>query len=178
MTRAAGPAGRRLASFSVPSVPGNERLALTQVAAAVAGEGIAGRRLERLGTAVTEAIMNAIEHGNGGDPGIAVGVEVLRAGPDILVAVTDSGGGHRPPGRAPGEPDLARKLAGEQDPRGWGLFLIRHMVDAVRVTTDGPLHTVWLTVRADAPGDAAARPRQRNIGGEGHRGPDGRTDGE
>lgn len=177
MTRAAGPAGRSLASFTVASVPGNERLALTQVAAAVAGEGIAGLRLERLGTALTEAILNAIEHGNGGDPDLAVGVEVLRAGPDIVVAVTDSGG-HRPPGRAPGEPDLARKLAGEQDARGWGLFLIRHMVDAVRVTTDGPLHTVWLTMRAEAPGDAADRPRQGSPGGEGHRGRDGRTDGE
>ena len=34
-------------------------------------------------------------------------------------------------------PDLEAKLAGEQKPRGWGLFLIQNMVDDVRVASDG-----------------------------------------
>jgi anti-sigma regulatory factor (Ser/Thr protein kinase) len=32
-------------------------------------------------------------------------------------------------------PDLEAKLSGQQSPRGWGLFLIRNMVDEMRVTT-------------------------------------------
>ncbi len=44
------------------------------------------------------------------------------------------------------EPDIDKKLAGEQKPRGWGLFLIKHMVDAMEVTTHGTGQTVSLTL--------------------------------
>jgi anti-sigma regulatory factor (Ser/Thr protein kinase) len=43
-------------------------------------------------------------------------------------------------------PDLQAKLAGEQSPRGWGVFLMRHMVDDIRVRHDGARHTVELVV--------------------------------
>ena len=154
MTVAAQPAGERLASFTVPSEPGNERLALAQVAEAVAGHGLSPARLERLKTAVAEAAMNAIEHGNQGRPDVPVDVEVSRRGPDIVVTITDQGGA--PPQAGPAEePDLARKLAGGQEPRGWGLFLIRHMVDAMDVTTQGTRHTVRLVMRTGHDGEGA-----------------------
>src|SRR5262249_13718667 len=51
-------------SFSIQSVPGNERLASERVAAEVASLGLTPPRLEKLKTAVAEAAMNAIEHGN------------------------------------------------------------------------------------------------------------------
>ena len=164
MTSMTSPSFRQLASFAVRSEPGNERLALAQVAAAVAGEGLSPARLERLKTAVAEAAMNAIEHGNRNRPEVPVDVEVTAADGDIVVTITDQGGA--PEGAGPrAEPDLAAKLAGEQDPRGWGLFLIRNMVDAMDVTTEGTRHTVRLVMRADrdagpangtAPGGAVA----------------------
>ena len=147
MTSMTSPSFRQLASFTVRSEPGNERLALAQVAEAVAGEGLSPKRLERLKTAVAEAAMNAIEHGNRNQPEVPVDVEVTAAGGDIVVTITDQGGA--PEGAGPGaEPDLAAKLAGDQAPRGWGLFLIRHMVDAMDVTTEGTRHTVRLVMRA------------------------------
>ena len=149
MTSLARPAGRRLAAFAVASEPGNERDALARVAAAVAGAGLPPARLERLKTAVAEATMNAIEHGNGGRPEIPVDVEVTQDGDQIIVAITDLGGEHAP---GPAEdPDLELKIAGEQRARGWGLFLIRNMVDAMQVSTDGPRHTIQLTMRTGAP---------------------------
>ena len=148
MTSLAQPARRRLAAFEVASEPGNERLALARVAEAVAASGLAPSRLERLKTAVAEATMNAIEHGNRGHPEIPVDVEVTQDGDDIIVAITDLGGEHQPPGPVE-EPDLGLKLDGEQRARGWGLFLIRNMVDAMQVSTDGPRHTIQLTMRAD-----------------------------
>lgn len=149
MTSVAHPAGRQLASFAVASEPGNERDALARVAAAVAGAGLPPARLERLKTAVAEATMNAIEHGNGGRPEIPVDVEVTQDGDQIIVAITDLGGEHAP---GPAEdPDLELKIAGEQQARGWGLFLIRNMVDAMQVSTDGPRHTIQLTMRTGAP---------------------------
>jgi serine/threonine-protein kinase RsbW len=143
-------APRRLDRFTLASEPGNERLALARVAGAVADLGLDGRRLERLKTAVAEATMNAIEHGNGSRPEIPVEIEVTQDGDRIIIAVTDQGG-HGALALASAqdreEPDLARKLDGDQSPRGWGLFLIRNMVDAMEVTTDGQRHTIWLTMR-------------------------------
>ena len=149
MSTIAHPAPRRLTSFALASVPGNERVALDQVAAAVAALNLAPDRLNRLKTAVAEATMNAIEHGNGGRPDLAVGVEVLQTGTEVVVTITDHGGLNAE-GWSEDEaeiPDLGRKLEGQQDPRGWGLFLIRHMVDAMDVTTDGEHRTVRLTIQ-------------------------------
>jgi anti-sigma regulatory factor (Ser/Thr protein kinase) len=147
MTSMTSPSFRQLASFTVRSEPGNERVALAQVADAVAGEGLSPGRLERLKTAVAETAMNAIEHGNRNQPEVPVDVVVTVADGDIVVTITDQGGAPEEAGPA-AEPDLAAKLAGEQEPRGWGLFLIRHMVDAMDVTTEGTRHTVRLVMRA------------------------------
>jgi serine/threonine-protein kinase RsbW len=149
VTSAVPSASRRITAFVLPSEPGNERLALAKVAEAVEGLGLAGARLERLKTAVAEATMNAIEHGNHNRPEVPVDVEVVQSGTDIVIAISDLGGGTDP--ATAEEPDLAHKLAGEQSPRGWGLFLIRNMVDAMDVTTEGARHTVWLTMRTGAP---------------------------
>jgi anti-sigma regulatory factor (Ser/Thr protein kinase) len=149
MTSIARPAPRRLASFALPSVPGNERIALAQVAEIVAGLGLSPARLDKLKTAVAEATMNAIEHGNDGRPELAVRVEVFQSGVEIIVAITDRGGrgDDGAPENSAEIPDLDRKLDGEQEPGGWGLFLIRHMVDAMDITTQGEKHTVRLMMR-------------------------------
>ena len=159
MTSVARPAPRRLTAFAVASEPGNERLALARVAEAVAASGLPPARLEKLKTAVAEATMNAIEHGNQGRPEAPVDVEVFQEGDDIIVAITDLGGEHAQAGPVE-EPDLALKLDGEQRARGWGLFLIRNMVDAMQVRTDGRRHTIQLTMRAggSAPVPSAGGP--------------------
>ena len=155
MTQLARPAAdqpRRLDAFSLPSEPGNERLALARVAGTVKDLGLPEARLEKLKTAVAEATMNAIEHGNGNRAEIPVEVEVSQDGDEIIVAISDQGGdaraGDAQAGGSPtDEPDLLKKLEGAQSPRGWGLFLIRNMVDAMDITTNGQRHTIWLTMR-------------------------------
>ena len=154
MTSIAQPAPRRLDAFAVASEPGNERLAISRVAETASSAGISAGRLERLKTAVAEATMNAIEHGNGNRPEIPVEVEVTQNGDEIIVAISDQGG-EAHPGEGTGgheEPDLVKKLDGGQSPRGWGLFLIRNMVDAMDVTTDGQRHTISLTMRTGGGG--------------------------
>jgi anti-sigma regulatory factor (Ser/Thr protein kinase) len=44
-------------------------------------------------------------------------------------------------------PDLEAKLAGEQSPRGWGLFLIKNMVDEMNIIQDEAHHTVELVMQ-------------------------------
>jgi serine/threonine-protein kinase RsbW len=147
MTQIARPAPRRLDAFELPSEPGNERLALARVAESVADLGLSESRLEKLKTAVAEATMNAIEHGNKNRAEIPVAVEVTQNGDEIVVAISDQGGDSSAGSDPAEEPDLLKKLDGGQSPRGWGLFLIRNMVDAMDVTTNGQRHTIWLTMR-------------------------------
>lgn len=136
-----------LAVFSLPSKPGNEREALARVADAVAGCALSDDQRERLKTAVAEATMNAIEHGNRNQPELMVDVTVLDEASRIAVTVTDDGGS--PEEIGPTHPDLDLKLAGLQTPRGWGLFLIKSMVDEVEQTTKGGRHTVRLVMNLE-----------------------------
>ena len=138
---------RELATFTVASQPGNEREAMQRVAAAIGAGTLDPARLERLKTAVAEATMNAMEHGNGFRAELPATVAVHDDGSSIRVTISDLGG-LRPIADAP-VPDLEMKLAGEQTPRGWGLFLIRNMVDEMHVTGDGDAHTIELVIHKE-----------------------------
>ena len=140
-----------LAEFSVPSEPGNERLVMETVAEAVGGLDIRGENLERLKTAVGEATMNAMEHGNKYSPELPVEVRVEVVERDLMVRITDRGSGP-PPSRGGDVPDLEAKLEGMQTPRGWGLFLIKSMVDEMSLTGDDGHHTIELVVHLGAEG--------------------------
>lgn len=133
---------RTLAELSVPSEPGNERRAMEEVAGTVEGLGLPGRTLERLKTAVAEATMNAMEHGNRYRREAPVLIEVSATDAELSVKITDGGAG--PAAFDPETPDLEAKLEGAQTPRGWGLFLIKSMVDDMNVTGDERHHTVEL----------------------------------
>lgn len=136
-----------LAAFTIEGAIGNERAAMQRVAEAVAPLGLEPARLERLKTAVAETVMNAIEYGSQGDPGVPVDVRVDADAQAIRVRVTDRAlSGPVPDAEMP---DLDAKLDGRQKPRGWGLFLIRHMVDGMDVHAADGLQTVTLTLARD-----------------------------
>jgi anti-sigma regulatory factor (Ser/Thr protein kinase) len=144
---------RVLAELSVPSEPGNERRAMEVVAGAVKGAGLTEQRLERLKTAVAEATMNAMEHGNGYRAEVPVKIRVLSSEADLSVRITDQGGSPVPdPDKE--APDLEAKLEGLQTPRGWGLFLIKNMVDEMHVTSDESHHTIELVMHLEGGDDA------------------------
>lgn len=86
--------------------------------------------------------MNAMEHGNKYRADQPVTIRVRASQSTLSVAITDHGGG-RPIPEAK-EPDLEAKLAELQTPRGWGLFLIKNLVDDMRVSSDGHHHTIEL----------------------------------
>jgi anti-sigma regulatory factor (Ser/Thr protein kinase) len=142
---------RVLADFEIASEPGNERAAMERVAEAVRDLRLEPARLERLKTAVAEATMNAIEHGNKNQADLPVTIQLLASPVELAVRVTDHGGGQAIP--EPEEPDIESKLEGEQTPRGWGLFLIKNMVDDLRVTSDDTHHTVELVLKLEGVGD-------------------------
>ncbi len=144
-------ADTRLAvAFCVDSRPGNEREAMERVVEAVAPLDLEPRRLDQLRTAVSEAAMNAIEHGNQGREDLSVEIDVEAVGGVLTVRITDHGLGG--PVGAAEMPDLEAKLEGLQKPRGWGLFLIENMVDELRVSDAEGRHTVELVVNLEGGG--------------------------
>jgi anti-sigma regulatory factor (Ser/Thr protein kinase) len=146
------PGDRVLTEFELPSEPGNERKAFALVTESVQDLDLPDAQLEKVKTAVAEATMNAIEHGNHNDPRVPVGVTASIEGRDLVVRITDGGGSGNL--ADPETPDLEAKLEGRQKPRGWGLFLIESMVDEMDVKSDGTTRTVELTfhLKGDAHG--------------------------
>ena len=137
---------RTLGEWTIPSEPGNERIAMKEVAEAVQPLNLSSKRLENLKTAVAEATMNAMEHGNHYSPDAPVVIQALASEEALAVRITDQGkSGHLLPEAR--EPDLEAKLAELQTPRGWGLFLIKNLVDDMHVTSTPSTQTVELIMQ-------------------------------
>jgi serine/threonine-protein kinase RsbW len=132
----------------LPSRLGFEKVAMTTAASVAKLMGFREDRIEDLKTAVAEACINAIEHGNRLNDKLSVGV-VMSAGVDALeVKVIDDGKGMR---KQPAAPDIDRKMHGEEDPRGMGMFLIQALVDEAEwvVGANGKSSYVRLLIRLD-----------------------------
>ena len=99
--------------------------------------------------------MNAIEHSNQNVAERPVSVRVLHSPGRLRVQVADMGS--EPDEQPAAEvPDIEAKLAGLQKPRGWGLFLIKSMVDETRVTNDARGHTLELVLHLEGESDGDA----------------------
>ncbi len=132
----------------LPSRLGYEKVAMSAASAVAKLMGFREDRIEDLKTAIAEACINAIEHGNRLNEKLSVGV-VLSAGADQLeIKVIDDGSGIKKP---PPKPDIDRKMHGEEDPRGIGMFLIQALVDEAEWVTggDGRSSYVRLVIRLD-----------------------------
>ncbi|MCS6862448.1 MAG: ATP-binding protein [Abditibacteriales bacterium] len=114
-----------------PSELGMEKCVMDIVGTVAHCLGFPNGRVADLKMAVGEACLNAMEHGNQFDRRRRVIVRLSAKRNGLEVSVTDSGQGgwdkviNTPP------PDLQAKLSGESSLRGWGMFLIRHLVDEV-----------------------------------------------
>src|SRR5580692_8490002 len=110
----------------LPSELGFEKVALSTAASVAILMGFSADRVEDLKTAVAEACINAIEHGNHLDDSLSVGVVLSTTDDELEVKVIDDGTGII---GAPATPDMDKKMLGEEDPRGMGMFLIQALVD-------------------------------------------------
>ena len=97
--------------------------------------------------------MNAMEHGNNYRSEVPVEIRVWLLEECLLVRIIDRGGSPLPSLDAE-TPDLEAKLEGLQTPRGWGLFLIKNMVDEMRVSGNPDHHTVELVLYLEGGNDA------------------------
>ncbi len=134
--------------LKLPTRLGYEKVAMSTASAVARLMGFHEERIEDLKTAVAEACINAIEHGNRLNEKLSVGV-ILRAEPDALeVTVIDDGAGIR---KQPPKPNIDRKMHGEEGPRGIGMFLIQSLVDEAEWVAglDGKSSYVRLLIKLD-----------------------------
>jgi serine/threonine-protein kinase RsbW len=135
----------------LPSRMGFEKVAMSTAAAVAKLMCFREDRIEDLKTAVAEACINAIEHGNRLNEKLSVGVVLSVNANSLEVKVIDDGKGmNRKPGLV-SKPDIDRKMHGEEGPRGMGMFLIQALVDEAEwvVGTDGNSSYVRLVIRLD-----------------------------
>lgn len=116
----------RSVQVRLPSELGYEKVAMSTAASMAALMGFSEDRIEDLKTAVAEACINAIEHGNQLNDSLSVGVVLSTSDDRLEVKVIDDGSGVK---SAPHAPDIDRKVQGDEDPRGMGMFLIQSLVD-------------------------------------------------
>ena len=105
-------------------------------------------RVEDLKTAVSEACLNAMEHGNKNQPDKKVLVKMNYKEGIFSVSVMDEGEGMQKTPVIPKEPDIVKKIEKLETPRGLGMFLIKQLVDQVefnQVTDEG--HMVRMRLR-------------------------------
>jgi anti-sigma regulatory factor (Ser/Thr protein kinase) len=133
-----------LGEFNLPSEAGIERIASERVIKLLSNVRLNKTQVDRLKTAVAEATMNAIEHGNHFDRSKTVEIKVCLSENAIKVYITDRGGDQIVPENK--IPDLEAKLAGLESPRGWGMYIIKKMVDHFEIISGESHHTVVLTM--------------------------------
>lgn len=118
--------------LSFPSELGYEKIAREAVAAFARRLGCDRERVEDLKTALGEACINAIEHGNARTPGLRVDVCCTSEQDRLTIEVHDSGL-NRYSGTTPSA-GIDLKLSGLAPRRGMGLMMIAQLVDEAGFT--------------------------------------------
>ena len=117
--------------INLPNELGYERIAMACSASFAKIVGFSPERIEDLKTAVSEACINAMEHGNKNDPDARVFITMHYDDHIFTVSVMDQGKGMGNSNKPLEEPDIEKKILNLQTPRGLGVFLIKQLVDQV-----------------------------------------------
>ncbi|MCB0165851.1 MAG: ATP-binding protein [Anaerolineae bacterium] len=117
---------KKIVEIYLASELGYEKIAIATAAIVADKMGFSADRVEDLKTAVGEAVINAIEHGNQLDDETKVLIVLTAEEQALALNVVDQGT----------QPIPALPAAGnvpENYPRGWGMFLIKNLMDEVEV---------------------------------------------
>jgi len=138
--------------LSIPSHPIFERVVRASAAEVGTAFGFSGERVEDLKLAISEAVNNAIDHGNHGEVSKLVAVVFEIDGEKLEIRISDQGSGME------NRHDIARHVIDEQSLeagylRGFGLYLISELVDDYEVDSSqkGTMLTLRLYRREDQP---------------------------
>ncbi len=119
--------------LNIPSNPVFERVVRASAAEVGNAFGFSAERVEDLKLAISEAVNNAIDHGNRGEAGKLVAVVFEIDGEKLEIRISDEGPGAE-------KLDTARRVVDEQSLesghlRGFGMYLISELVDDLEVSS-------------------------------------------
>lgn len=112
--------------LTLPSRLGYEKVAMNTAASVARLMGFSEDRVEDMKSAVAEACINSMEHGNQLNEALKVGVLLSVTDSTLEIEVTDEGSGNTGDVHVP---DIDKKMSGDEGPRGMGMFLIQSLVD-------------------------------------------------
>ena len=137
----------RTVEVNLPNVSGYERIAMECSASFAKIGGLVKERIEDLKTAVAEACLNAMEHGNKDHPDSRVVITMYLGDKNFKVSVMDAGDGMSV---VPQHIDIKKKVEGLEPPNGLGLYLIQQLVDQVEFKkVNGGGHVVKMVLRVE-----------------------------
>ncbi len=119
--------------LNIPSNPIFERVVRASAAEVGSAIGFSEERVEDLKLAISEAVNNAIDHGNRREAGKLVAVVFEIDGEKLEIRISDQGNGLE-------RFDSSRRVVDEQSLesghlRGFGMYLISELVDHLEVST-------------------------------------------
>ena len=131
--------------INLPSKIGYERIAIASSAALAKMGGFPAARIEDVKSAVAEACINAMQHGNQWRSEARVVVHMNLSDDRVVISVTDQGSGVT---EVPQYPGITKIIEEKASPRGLGIFIIQQLVDEVKYnqTVDGG-HTMTMEIR-------------------------------
>jgi len=112
----------------LPNRIGYERIAMASSASFAKMFGFSPARIEDLKTVVAEAAVNAMQHGNKGRADARVSIRMNLENDTMYVTVTDDGEGIK---EIYPKPDIDRIVDNLDPAVGFGMFLIKQLVDDV-----------------------------------------------
>lgn len=139
--------GPIITELRLPTRLGFEKVAMSTAASVAQIMGFSDERIEDLKTAVSEACINAIEHGNQLNERLVVLVTLSMDDESLEVKIRDNGPGVH---EAAHVPDIDRKMMGEESPRGMGMFLIQALVDEVEYGSEPAGNYARLVIHLNA----------------------------
>ena len=115
----------KLVEMHIPNVLGSEKAAIGKAVSVAQEMGFSDDRVEDLKTALAEACINAIEHGNKFADNSKVGITLASFDNSLEVTVHDEGDGIDP------EKIPKERTCSDGFPirRGYGMFLIKNLVN-------------------------------------------------
>ncbi len=131
------------ASWQLRSEFGQEKIVTAGLARLLAQQRVRPERREEIVTAVGEACLNALEHGNRLEGDRSVEVCMIMTGHSCTFRIYDEGSGFD---YAPLPEDQAARH-GQADPRGWGLLFISSFANRIRVGVEAGRFYVELMFR-------------------------------
>jgi serine/threonine-protein kinase RsbW len=127
----------------IPSNMGYEKIAMESGAAVAKLMLFSEDRIDDLKTAIAEACMNAIEHGNKLNPTEKVLVTLTVDESKLQIDVKDKG---KPFSPVTDKPNIKGKIEGKDETRGWGMFLIKSLVDEVEFSSQPEGNTTKMII--------------------------------